>query len=240
MKPSSMLVVAALSLASPTFAAGFGVDKGGATPNDATDFTVSQQTQIPGTTLKPGSYSIHVVDKLADRTILEVDSASGKAMATFLGLAGSGLPKSSGAGKIAYDSGSDGKNALRGFAFPKGPVLEFVYPKDEAVSLAKANGNKVPAIDPASEGRVADTTLSKGDMQVVTLWMLSTTKVGTDGTGPGIKAEKYQQQVASNHPLRPAIKELPHTASELPLLVLLGAGSLLGATMLTVRRRMVA
>ncbi len=239
MKISSILVIAALSLASPSFAAGFGVDKSGATPNDSTDFTVSQQTQIPGTTLKPGSYSIHVVDKLADRTILEVDSASGKSMATFLGLAGSGLPKS-GAGKIAYDSGSDGKNALRGFAFPKGPVLEFVYPKDEAVSLAKANGNKVPAIDPASEGRVADPTLSKGDMQVVTLWMLSTTKVGTDGTGPGIKAEKYQQQVASNHPPRPAIKELPHTASELPLLVLLGAGSLFGGAMLTVRRRMVA
>ncbi len=238
MKPSPMLVVAALLLASPSFAAVFGVDKAGATP-DSTDFTVSQQTQIPGTTLKPGSYSIHVVDKLADRTILEVDSSSGKAMATFLGLTGAGLPKASGAGKIAYDAGSDGKVALRGFAFPKGPVLEFVYPKDEAVSLAKANGNKVPAIDPASEGRVADTTLSKGDMQVVTLWMLSTTKVGTDGTGPGIKAEKYQQQVASNHPPRPAIKELPHTASELPLLVLLGAGSLAGGAMLTLRRRVI-
>ena len=238
MKPTSILVLAALSLASPSFAAGFGVDKGGAAPSDSSDFTVSQQTQIPGTTLKPGSYSIHVVDKLADRTILEVDSASGKAMATFLGLSGSGLPKSSG-GKIAYDSGTDGKNALRGFAFPKGPVLEFVYPKAEAVSLAKANGNKIPAIDPASEGRVEDPTLSKSDMQVVTLWMLSTTKVGTDGTGPGIKAEKYQQQVASNHPPRPAIKELPHTASELPLIVLLGAGSLLGAGLLSVRRRTV-
>lgn len=240
MKPTSMLLVAALSFAPPSFAAGFGVDKGVAAPTDSSDFTVSQQTQIPGTTLKPGSYSIRVVDKLADRTILEVDSASGKAMATFLGLAGSSLPKSSGAGKIAYDSGTDGKSALRGFAFPKGPVLEFVYPKDEAVSLAKANGNKVPAIDPASEGRVADPSLSKGDMEVVTLWMLSTTKVGTDGTGPGIKAEKYQQQVASNHPPRPAIKELPHTASELPLMILLGAGSLLAGAMLSVRRRTVA
>ena len=240
MKSTSMLIVAAFSLASPLFAAGLGVDKGAVATNDSSDFTVSQQTQIPGTTLKPGSYSIHVVDKLADRTILEVDSASGKAMATFLGLSGSGLPKSSGAGKIAYDSGTEGKGALRGFAFPKGPVLEFVYPKAEAVSLAKANGNKVPAIDPASEGRIADPSLSKSDMQVVTLWMLSTTKVGTDGTGPGIKAEKYQQQVASNHPPRPAIKELPHTASALPLLILLGAGSLVGGSMLSVRRRIIA
>ena len=239
MKSTSVLVVAALSLASPLFAAGFGVDMGAVAPADSSDFTISQQTQIPGTTLKPGSYTIHVVDKLADRTILEVDNASGKAMATFLGLSGAGLPKSS-TGKIAYDSGTDGKNALRGFAFPKGPTLEFVYPKAEAVSLAKANGNKVPAIDPASEGRVADPSLSKSDMQVVTLWMLSTTKVGTDGTGPGIKAEKYQQQVASNHPPRPAIKELPHTASELPLLLLLGAGSLLGGGLLSARRRTVA
>ncbi len=239
MKSTSVLAVAALSLASPLFAAGFGVDMGAVALADSSDFTISQQTQIPGTTLKPGSYTIHVVDKLADRTILEVDNASGKAMATFLALSGAGLPKSS-TGKIAYDSGTDGKNALRGFAFPKGPTLEFVYPKAEAVSLAKANGNKVPAIDPASEGRVADPSLSKSDMQVVTLWMLSTTKVGTDGTGPGIKAEKYQQQVASNHPPRPAIKELPHTASELPLLVLLGAGSLLGGGLLSARRKMIA
>lgn len=239
MNPASILVVAVLSLAPSSFAAGFGVDKGGSVPSDSSDFTVSQQTQVPGATLKPGSYSIHVVDKLADRTILEVDNASGKSMATFLGLAGSGLPKSSGSGKIAYDAGTDGKNALRGFAFPKGPVLEFVYPKAEAVSLAKANGNKIPAIDPDSEGRVADPTLSKSDMQVVTLWMLSTTKVGTDG-GPGIKAEKYQQQVASNHPPRPAIKELPHTASEFPLLILLGAGSLLGGAVLTARRWTIA
>ena len=240
MKSISILVVAALSVASPSFASGSGVGKGEAPASDASDFTVSQQTQIPGTTLKPGSYSIHVVDKLADRTILEVDSASGKTMATFLGLPGSGLPKSSGAGKIAYDSGTDGKVALRGFAFPKGPVLEFVYPKAEAVSLAKANGNKIPAIDPESEGRVADPSLSKSDMQVVTLWMLSTTKVGSDASGPGIKAEKYQQQVASNHPPRPAIKELPHTASELPLLLLLGTGSLLGGATLGARRWMIA
>lgn len=236
MKSASILVVASLALASPSFAAGFG----GVAPTDSSDFTINQQTQIPGITLKPGSYSIHVVDKLADRTILEVDSASGKAMATFLALAGSGLPKASSQGKIAYDSGTDGKSALRGFAFPKGPVLEFVYPKAEAVSLAKANGNKVPAIDPASEGRVADPSLSKSDMQVVTLWMLSTTKVGTDGSGPGIKAEKYQQQVASNHPPRPAIKELPHTASDLPLLIVLGVGSLLGGAVLSVRRWTVA
>ena len=78
-------------------------------------------------------------------------------------------------------------------------MVEFVYPKAEAVAIAKSNQSKVPAIDPASEGKVADKSLSKDDMEVVTLWLLSSTTVGPNDTTPAIKAEKYQQ-VASNEP----------------------------------------
>ncbi len=52
-------------------------------------------------------------------------------------------------------------------------MLEFAYPKDDAVAVAKTNGQQVPAIDPESEGKSPVGSLSSDDMQVVKLWLLS-------------------------------------------------------------------
>ena len=86
-------------------------------------------------------------------------------------------------------------------------MVEFVYPKADAVAIAKSNQSKVPAIDPASEGKVADKNLSQDDMEVVTLWLLSSTTVGPNDSAPAIKAEKYQQ-VATNEPPPPPAQQL--------------------------------
>ena len=43
-----------------------------ATPGTVSQFDVSDKTEVPGHTLKPGSYSITVVDHLADRMVLRV------------------------------------------------------------------------------------------------------------------------------------------------------------------------
>ncbi len=65
-------------------------------------------------------------------------------------------------------------HTLRAGTFPAvASVVEFVYPKADAVAIATSNPAKVPAVDPASEGKVTDNTLSQGDMQLLTLWLLS-------------------------------------------------------------------
>ena len=94
-------------------------------------------------------------------------------------------------------AGKGGHAALRGFKFQDGSTAEFVYPKAEAVSLAKANGTTIPAIDPASEGRPDASKLSHTDMEMVTLWMLTPTRVGADNQ-PGIQAARYQAPAASS------------------------------------------
>jgi hypothetical protein len=72
-------------------------------------------------------------------------------------------------------------------------------------------------------------------MQLLTLWLLSLEQVGPSGAGdtaspkPSIKAERYSQ-VASVQ--KPVIKALPHTASRVPLVWLLGFCSLLAAALL--------
>lgn len=238
----------------------------------ASQFTVSEQSKVPGLTLKPGTYSIRVVDHLADRLIVRVDSTQGDTHATFLGIQNSKIAKPSSSGPVVWSKSPKGPATLRGFEFPGGgSVVEFVYPKNEAVSIAKVNDAKVPAIDPASEGKVADKSLSKDDMEVVTLWLLSATTVGPNDSKPAIQAEKYKapeetevaaaptqsappaaphasynppapapsappQQVAALHRPKPVIAKLPKTASDLPLVWMLGGFSLLGAALLrTVR-----
>ena len=59
-------------------------------------------------------------------------------------------------GPIFWSHAPKGQAAVRGFSFSNGNTLEFVYPKLEAVTLAKLNIDTVPAIDPESEGRKPD------------------------------------------------------------------------------------
>lgn len=247
-------------------------------------FSVSSPTEVPGKVLKPGSYTIRVVDHLSDRIVLRIENPDGKAATTFLGLPASALG-SGGTGPVEWSGSPKGSKALRGFSFAGGSAVEFVYPKDEAVAIAKANSSKVAAIDPASDNLPAHTDLSRDDMQMVTLWSLSATRVGPHDT-PAIQAEHYKpspttyaqsspepapgasaastgsvgassnttvarsarpvprpaarpspapQQVATLH--RPAVvSSLPHTASSLPLVVLLTLLSFVAAFGLYVRR----
>ena len=205
--------------------------------NPSANFTVSQQTLVPGMTLQPGSYSIKVLDHLQDRYIVRIDDVSKNQHSTFISVQDPKVKAIGKTGAIPWSAGPDGNSALRGFTFGTNtPALEFVYPKADAVAIAKLNDSKVPAIDPASEGRPAEVSgLSKEDMEIVTLWLLSSSTVGPSDTAPTIKAEKMQQ-VASNKPPKPVIDRLPHTASSLPMTALLGLSAAGGALVLRRRR----
>lgn len=203
--------------------------------NPGADFTLSNSQRIPGDTLQPGSYSIHVVNRLSDRVILKVDSKNGSQHDTFIGVQNSKIEKPASSGPVKWSNAVDGTDYLRGWYFPgTSSVVEFVYPKTDAVAIAKSNPAKVPAIDPASEGKVADNTLSKDDMQVLTLWLLSLQSVGTGDQSSSIKAERYQQVASVSQ--KPVISALPHTASRLPWIWLVSFSSLLAAAMLRVFR----
>lgn len=206
----------------------------GVPESTASRFMVSTETKIPGTVLQPGSYTIRILDHLADRLIVRIDNTQETSHSTFIGLPNASMGKADHAGIVKWDTGSNDTPAVRGFHFPSGANVEFVYPKAEAVVLAKLTSSKVPAIDPASEGRVANNGLSQEDMEVVTLWTLSSTKVGSDGAAPAIKAERYQQVASVSQ--KPVIARLPHTASDLPLLALVALLSLFGAGALYLNR----
>ena len=195
----------------------------------ASKFNVSEATEVPGLTLQPGSYSIHIVDHLAERYVVRVDDPQSNSHSTFLAIPNPNIPKPANAGEVSWTSAPGGKEYMRGWLFRGEPaVLEFVFPKDDAVAIAKSNEAKVPAIDPASEGRPADIKgLSKSDLELVNLWLLSSTHVGPGDASGGIKAEHYQQVASASN--KPKIGRLPQTGSNLPLIALLGALSFIAA-----------
>lgn len=238
-------------------------------------FQISTKTEVPGASLSPGSYTVRIADHLNDRLIVQVQKAGGHDLTTLLAYPNASLSSSGAGGPVLFNSGLKSKPTLRGFAFAGGPTVEFVYPKKDAVTLAKANDVKVMAVDPASEGRPKLPQLTSSDMNEVTLWMLTPTTV-QPGAEPGIQAARYQPptstststqlasapvqpayhpvspsatpeaapaqpvQVASNtrpH-IRPAVKQLPHTASNLPVIALLGLLSFGVAGGLGTKRRM--
>ena len=193
--PGLLLLAPLASSATPSSSV---ADKPGITDHSAgvvTQFSVQQTTQIPGHTLKPGSYDIRIVDHLSDRLIIRVEQ-DGKTQATFLALPSEARNTS---GPILLGAAAGAKAALKGFAFANGTVAEFVYPKTEAVGLAKANRTRIPAIDPASEGRPANNNLSEEDYELVTLWLLSPTTVGPDAKA-GILAQRYHSPEPSSAP----------------------------------------
>ncbi len=160
-------------------------------------FQVTQKTEVPNTTLQPGSYTIRVLDHLSDRVILQVAGRGNRVESTFIAIPASTMANSP-VGPILYGGGPKGKAALKGFAFPGGLAVEFVYPKADAVSIAQANDARVMAIDPASENRVEAPKMSPKDMEMITLWMLEPARVGPGDTKPtGIAATKYQAPAAA-------------------------------------------
>jgi hypothetical protein len=231
----------------------------------ALNFSVDAKTIIPGATIASGEYTISIVEHLTDRVILRVTDKDGKVKSMFLGLTTTALPANGHSGPILWTG--KGESALRGFMFPSAPPVEFVYPKAQAVAIAKNNSDKVLAIDPASDNlAVIHDKLSTQDMQIVTLWTLQSSRVGPDSQ-PAIEAARYQVpaaaapvEVASATPAAPlrskptpkvaaatseqsapvarqhAIAVLPHTASELPAMLLAAALALLGSAVLKLRR----
>ncbi len=203
MKVRALMSLLSVFLVPAAWAAHVPADGGPTTEPE--QFQVAQKTEVPNTTLQPGNYSIRVLDHLRDRVILQVSGKGNHVESTFIAIPASTMANAP-VGPISYSSGPKGQAAMKGFSFPGGLAVEFVYPKNDAVSIAKANDTRVMAIDPASENRVPAPNLTQNDMQMITLWMLEPSRVGpNEAKASGISATKYQAPVpAATAPVQTA------------------------------------
>jgi len=205
--------------------------------NQKTMFTFKAPVEVPGRVLPPGTYVFRLMDTLADRDVVQVFNKDETHLyGTFLAISDYRL-KPAGKAIITFEERAAGApEAVRAWFYPGFNYgHEFVYPKVKAVELAKANQRPVASMPNELAA--------------------NTTKPATSTNEPSVKAMKQaplkaqkptQEEVAVAEVFTPppaaqatvqkpqAPRQLPRTASILPLIGLSGLLSLALAGLLRI------
>lgn len=187
-----------------------------------TTFTFSGPVEIPGQVLEGGTYVFKLADAQSDRNIVQVFSKDEKHLyGTFLTIPDQRLHPS-GKPIITFDERPVGSpEAIRAWFYPGEQYgHDFVYPKPKAVALAKANKTPVPSMPAELAENTTKPTVSMAEPHVVAM------------SQAPLKAQKPSEEeveiaeifVVQDAPPLPAT--LPTTASDLPLIGLVGLLSL--------------
>jgi hypothetical protein len=202
-----------------------------------TVLTFSQPVEIPGHVLPAGTYTFKLADSMSDRHIVQIFNADGsQIIATVMAISDYRLTSADQTFIKFGEVPKGSPEAIRAWFYPGNTVGQaFVYPKRRATQLAKASKAVVPAIavDVASveelktmpivavtpeQEEIAvtaaiQTTAVEDIATVANLPNSSTTVAGTTGL-------EQTGRSARN------VRQLPKTASALPLIALLGLASI--------------
>ena len=210
----TVLVVLTLSVLGALLAPRAGADA----ENKKTVLTFSQPLEIPGQVLPAGTYTFTLVDSLSDRNIVRITNADGtQVIATILAINNYRLtPTEKTVIKFEERSG-DNPEALKAWFYPGDNFgQEFVYPKRRAVQLAIAAKEPIPAV-------AADTLPT--DLKTVPL-VAETPDQRELPLDQAIQTAPLVAQNTAPASVTGSDKQLPKTASSLPLIALLGMASL--------------
>jgi hypothetical protein len=184
--------------------------------NQKTVFTFSGPVEIPGQILPAGTYVFKLADSQANRHIVQVfNNDESRLFGTFLAIPDYRLRPAHKTIITFHERPAGSPIAVRGWFYPGNNYgHEFVYPKPDALTLARVNNTPVPAM-PAE--LAANTTKPAVTMQesVVIAMAAAPLKVEEPDASEVEIAEAFP---APSEP--PA--SLPETATALPLVGLAG------------------
>ena len=215
-------------------------------PNDRTLVTFSQPVEVAGHTLPAGKYTFKLADSLTDRHLVQIFNDKGLLIATVIAVPDYRLkPTNETVIKFAEVPGGS-VEAVRAWFSPGNTVgQEFVYPKPRAAQLAKAAHAPVPAI--AADAIDADAlrtapivAITPDEKESPVAAVIQTTPVAEIATVGTLASEPIVAIGTSGTTPDPkAARQLPKTASGLPLIVLCGlaSGGLAVGLMLFGKRR---
>jgi hypothetical protein len=139
--------------------------------NQKTTFTFSGPVEIPGQALPAGTYVFKLVDSQSDRDIVQVFSKDEKYLyGTFLAIPDQHL-RPAGKAIIMFDETPAGSpEVVRAWFYP-GETFghQFVYPKQKAVALAKANNTPVPSMPAELAGNTTKPAATAKEPHVVAM-----------------------------------------------------------------------
>lgn len=128
--------------------------------NERTYLTFSNAVELPGVTLQPGTYLFRLADSQSSRHIVQVFSQDEKRVhATILAVPAERL-EVTGETVVTFRETAEGATPAVQYWYYPGDKIghEFVYPKDQAMKIAKRTGQNVLSME--GEVSSAGTTVS--------------------------------------------------------------------------------
>lgn len=200
--------------------------------NKLTYVTFSGAVQVPGATLPAGTYTFKLADPANSRRVIQIwNKDATHIYATLLTIPNQRFQPTDKPVILFKETAAGEPQAVQAWFYPGDRYgEEFVYPKDQALRIAKAT--HTPVLSTASTKSDA-TSLRSAEVSRV------------DEKGQSTKTEPVTVTAQNTAPAAPAPvptsgvqarSELPRTASNLPLVALLSVLSLLAAFSLGLAR----
>jgi len=209
----TILAMLAVSLLVATFASSAGADTNF---NKRTVVTFTQPVEIPGQVLPAGRYTIELAESYGNRHIVRFFNADrSKLIATVLAIPNRRLEATGKTVMNFTERPGNAPDALKAWFYPgNGFGQEFVYPKPRAVELAQLTHESVPAVE------TEPATVEEFRNEPIVSETPEKTEVAI--------AEALPTPDRSVETLTPT-PVLPKTASQVPLIALLGVLSVMFA-----------
>jgi len=196
--------------------------------NQKTVITFSGPVEIPGQVLPAGTYVFKLANSNASRNIVQVfNQDENHVFSTFLAIPDYRMRPSDKTIVTFAERPAGQPEAIKGWFYPgRTSGHEFVYPKAEALALAKANHAPVPSMPTELTADTTNPDATMSGPEVVALNMAPLKAEEPDGREVEL-AEVFVIAPSSASPSHAELPEqLPATATSLPLVGLLGLLSL--------------
>jgi hypothetical protein len=216
--------------------------------NKRTKITFNLPVEIPGVgaqVLPAGTYYFRLLDSLSDRHIVQIfNEREDHVYSTILAIPNYRLQATSKTVMTFRERAAGEPQAIRAWFYPGDNFgQEFVYPKIRAIELAQLTGEPVLAMPTELAEKITMPIKSVDDPIVITLKQVPIEAVKPTGEVVPM-TEIVQLPPARPEPVNTvnasdSTKSLPHTASPMPLLGLIGLLALVaGAALSLVLKRM--
>ena len=249
MSPIRKLALVCMTAAMVSVSATAGAQSG--PRNQDTFFTFSQSVELPKTTLPAGTYLFQLMDSASNRHVVKVMSQDRKQLyATLLAIPFYSNDRPSDDPQVRFmetpaAAGAPATNAIKIWFYPGNSVgPEFIYPRAQAMRIAARTGEKVLTTTTETEASetVADADLTHVDAQGANAETTTTASADTTTAPPapapvrenvgaitGTDNPPAADRAQTPSPAPAPRTDLPDTAGALPLLALIGLGSLVGS-----------
>lgn len=199
--------------------------------NKMTVVTFPNPVEVPGAVLQPGKYVLKLVDSPSDRHIVQItNERQDHIYATILAIPNYRLEPRGKTVVTFYEMPSGQPEALKAWFYPGDNYgQEFTYSKDRARLISEATHENVPVTPPDSHVSTATQQPSAVESETTPTTPRSEETSPTPQNPP--QAEPRTQPAPPPAPGNPETggKEMPQTASDAPLVALIGIFSIASA-----------